>query len=69
MKTILIETVSNGWIVRPFQPGPTWSTSDTPHIAVFNTIQELCAALPKLLTYPREDELATTWIMPSPPHT
>jgi len=50
MKTILIETVSNGWIVRPFCDGPTWPSCDHPGMAVFTNIEELQKAIPALLT-------------------
>lgn len=49
MKTILIEQVSNGWIVRPFQPCEGWATAERGVISVFTTIESLQAALPELL--------------------
>jgi len=50
MKTLLIERVQNGWIVRPFTPGLCgWATTDYPQIFVFKTVEEMCEALPGLL--------------------
>jgi hypothetical protein len=51
MKTILIETVSNGWIVRPFEPCDAWATQSRPNIAVYNSMDELQADIPKLLEF------------------
>lgn len=51
MKSLLIETVSNGWIVRPFQPCDNWVSTERPEIAVFTKIEDLQAAIPELLTY------------------
>ena len=49
MKTILIEVVSNGWIVRPFQACEDWAITDKAAIAVFRSMSELQAALPNLI--------------------
>lgn len=49
MKTLLIETVTNGWIVRPFSPCRDWVVADRPAIAVFNRMIDLQEALPDLL--------------------
>lgn len=49
MKTLLIETVSNGWLVRPFQPSPDWVCTERPAIAVYTRLEDLQADLPKLL--------------------
>lgn len=49
MKTLLIETVTNGWIVRPFSPCRDWVVADRPEIAVFNRMIDLQTALPDLL--------------------
>lgn len=54
MKTLLIETVTNGWIVRPFSFSEHWSTAATSTIAVYNNISELQKDLPKLLEYVSE---------------
>ena len=51
MKTVLIETVENGFIVRPFNPGPNWYGVDHATVWVYSTPEELQAALPGLLTY------------------
>lgn len=51
MKTILIEAVSNGWIVRPFQPCADWHCTDRPGIAVYNRLEDLQKDLPKLLEF------------------
>lgn len=51
MKTIIIERVRNGWIIRPFTPGPDWACSDRPEIAVYNEIHRLQADLPELLGF------------------
>lgn len=47
MKTILIEPVSNGWIVRHYQPDVLWRETDVTH--VFNNLDDLMAAMPELL--------------------
>lgn len=49
MKTILIETVTNGWIVRPFSPGCDWAQGEKSSIAVFTKIEDLQSAIPILL--------------------
>ena len=51
MKTLLIETVSNGWIVRPFQPSTDWVCLDRPAIAVYTNLTALQDDLPKLLAF------------------
>jgi hypothetical protein len=50
MKTLLIERVSNGWIARPFQACEHWATSCRSEIAVFQNMEDLQKALPKLLS-------------------
>lgn len=68
MKTILIEEVSNGWIVRnhdPFSLNPSYKPGE---IHVFQSIEELQNALPDLLapinerhaTCPTPEEIART---------
>ena len=52
MKSLLIETVSNGWIVRPFTPSTEWACADAPVISVFNSMEALIFNLPKLLSLP-----------------
>lgn len=47
MKTILIEPVSNGWIVREAQPNVNWSECAVTH--VFTSLEDLTATLPELL--------------------
>lgn len=49
MKTLMIETVSNGWIVRPFSSRLDWGNIDQGIIAVYNNIHDLQGDLPKLL--------------------
>lgn len=49
MKTIIIESVSNGYLVRPFHYCPDWAASVRSEIAVFNNLADLQAALPDLL--------------------
>lgn len=49
MKTILIETVSNGWIVRPFEPSKNWVCSSAEAIAVFTDMATMQSHLPLLL--------------------
>jgi len=51
MKTILIETVTNGWIVRPFQPCDSWASGDREEISVFTDLVKLKEALPSLLQF------------------
>lgn len=51
MKTLLIETVSNGWLVRPFQPSADWVCTERPAIAVYTRLEDLQADLPKLLEF------------------
>lgn len=50
-KTILIERVSNGWIVRPFQPvaDHCWTHESVAAMAVYTDIEKLQADLPKLI--------------------
>lgn len=48
-KSILIETVANGFLVRPFSPCEHWATSELPSIYVFRTTRELAEQLPALL--------------------
>ncbi len=47
MKTISIEQVTNGWIVRPFIPGCGWAGAESPAISVFNKMEDMQAELPK----------------------
>ena len=56
MKTILIETVTNGFLVRPFTPCPEWTRGDCGNIFVFTTVEALAAELPKMLAH---DEVYT----------
>jgi hypothetical protein len=51
MKTIIIETVSNGWIVRPFQPIGNWAKGDLPTIAVYISVEKLQEDIPRLLEW------------------
>jgi hypothetical protein len=60
MKSILIEAVANGWLVRPFSPCREWAYGpETPNIFVFTTIDDLCQQLPALLKH-QEVTVATT---------
>jgi len=58
MRTIVIERVSNGWIVRPFSFNPTWGPCDQPSLAVYVTIEELQRDLPKLIDVPNDQYIA-----------
>jgi len=49
MKSLLIERVVNGWLVRPFQPCQEWARGEQTEIYVYRTQEELQAALPELL--------------------
>ena len=49
MKTIMIECVANGWIVRPFSPCNSWANTDQPTMFVYKTIEELQEAIPMLV--------------------
>lgn len=49
MKTLMIETVTNGWIVRPFTPCRDWGNVDQGIIAVYNNLVDLQSDLPRLL--------------------
>jgi hypothetical protein len=51
MKTILIETVRNGWLIRPFSPCERWVLGEGLEMAVYNRLEELQADLPKLLKF------------------
>ena len=51
MKSLLIERVTNGWIVRPFQPCEGWATVDGAHMIVFTNVFDLQKQLPELLDY------------------
>lgn len=51
MKSLLIERVQNGWIVRPFTPGQCdWARGDETQMFVFNDMAKLIEALPQLMT-------------------
>ncbi len=53
MKTISIEQVSNGWIVRPFSACSDWPVGhDDQSISVFTDIAAMQAALPAFFTTP-----------------
>ena len=48
-RTISIERVANGWLVRPFAPGaPEWYRA-VEQIWVFHSVDEIQEALPRLL--------------------
>jgi len=49
MKSIVIETVSNGWIVRPFSGSPIWGQCDVQVIAVFTKMEDMVAQIPDIL--------------------
>ncbi len=49
MKTIIIEQVTNGWIVRPFQLVPDYAVRANCDVNVYRAIEELQEALPSLL--------------------
>lgn len=49
MKTLMIERVENGWIVRNFTPNENWACAEVRPIYVYRTIPEICDALPSLL--------------------
>lgn len=49
MKSILIERVSNGWIVRPFSPCPEWAYGERVGMAVYTTLESLQKDLSRLL--------------------
>lgn len=54
MKTLMIERVSNGWIVRPFTARNDWacgSAVESP-IAVYTRMEDLQADIPRLMEYP-----------------
>lgn len=51
MKSILIEKVRNGILVRPYSPCQTYNVIDQPVISVYKTIEELQEDLPQLLTF------------------
>jgi hypothetical protein len=51
MKSILIERVTNGWIVRPFQPCEGWATGDMKNIWIYTTIEDLQKDLAILLSH------------------
>ena len=55
MKTILIEKVTNGFLVRPFNPVPAWACSPVAEVPgnlfVYKTIEEVAADLPRLIEY------------------
>lgn len=56
MKNITITRVTNGWIVRPFMIAPDWTTNDWNDSYVFDNIEKLQAALPKILVFACEAE-------------
>ena len=54
MHCIMIEKVQNGWLVRPFNPGPNWCNSgeDRRCLFVYTNMADLQADLPRLMTTP-----------------
>jgi hypothetical protein len=59
MKTLMIETVTGGWIVRPFQPCADWASSNLSEVEVFTEISNLQQALPRLLQWDSQKEHTT----------
>lgn len=57
MKTLLIEQVTNGFIVRPFSACEGWARGECVDISVYKTVEELAADLPRLLTNKTETEI------------
>jgi len=57
MKSLLIETVTNGWIVKAYDPRDIWSGVSTDTVAVFNKVEDLQAALPALLIDPQISDI------------
>jgi hypothetical protein len=53
MKSILIEQVVNGWLVRPFDPSPRcdWARSDIPNVFVFTRMEDLQEQLPEIMEH------------------
>lgn len=52
MKSLLIEAVSNGWLVRPFAPCEHWASGNgSPNVFVYTTVAALQSALPELLKH------------------
>ncbi len=52
MKTISIERVSNGWIVRPFSACEGWARGESVAIAVFTDMAAMQTALPGFFEAP-----------------
>lgn len=50
MKALIIEQVSNGWIVKPFEPLVAYTKFGPENTAVYETIASLQRAIPALLT-------------------
>jgi hypothetical protein len=52
MKTILIERVQNGFLVRPFTPCPDWACgAGGNHTFVYSTIEDVAKDLPRLMEH------------------
>jgi hypothetical protein len=49
MKTILIERVANGWLVRPFSSCENWAYGGRSEMYIYKTMEELQAGLPELV--------------------
>lgn len=52
MKTIMIEAVRNGWLVRPFRPCVEWATGENERISVYTSMEDLQRDLPNLFSVP-----------------
>jgi hypothetical protein len=75
-KTLTIETVSNGWIVRPYPDfnqyrGECGTFVSLDEISCYTRIEELQRALPALLgceppVVIDDDELPPAWLQPDP---
>lgn len=69
MKTIVIERVSNGWIVRPFSDSCNWARGDQVEMSVFTRIEDLQGALPLLLAPLLEKETTLEDVLRNIPST
>jgi len=49
MKSLLIERVVNGWLVRPFSPCAEWARGERVETHVYIDMKDLQGALPELL--------------------
>jgi len=61
MKSLLIETVTNGWIVKAYERLDPCCSTAYDMVAVYNKVEDLQAALPALLIEPKIKKTEPTY--------